>query len=338
MRVIESDAVFMEQGPGSPGLYEHIEKCGRTCYKSEGNIKENSAMGFVTAMINSNHGAMLEHGTVYLKDEQWCGSFLEKYKGNKYSRYKKVHLDSEIIEDGNDCYTDHKYGYYVTTNLRVLVENGWLDDLKYLCEPTEHHERRYTIRFICDRGVTHELVRHRKFSFAQESSRYCNYGNENKFGKELTFICPSWIRYDEFMERYKAFDSMKLIKNTVLDMIAEDRINDNLTESEIDDAMKERCTIMLINEMMTSEKIYMYLIGHGYKPQQARFVLPTGIKSEICMTGFASDWRFFFDLRLFGKTGAPHPDMLRVAEIAKKRFEEHGYWDDIMSYKSKFSE
>lgn len=66
--------------------------------------------------------------------------------------------------------TDDKYAY-VTMNYRHIVENGWLKDLKYQCEPTPHHERRYTMRFLTDRGVSHELVRHRVFSFAQESTR-----------------------------------------------------------------------------------------------------------------------------------------------------------------------
>ena len=52
-------------------------------------------------------------------------------------------------------------GGYVTTNLRVLVENDWLDDLQYICEPTEYHEKRHTVKFICDRGVSHEFVRHK---------------------------------------------------------------------------------------------------------------------------------------------------------------------------------
>ena len=75
-----------------------------------------------------------------------------------------------------NCYSMNNYSIngntiYVTTNLRVLVENNWLDDLKYLCEPTEYHEKRITVKFICDRGVSHEFVRHRVFSFAQESTR-----------------------------------------------------------------------------------------------------------------------------------------------------------------------
>ena len=113
-----------------------------------------------------------------------CDEYL--YDDYTYNKYSDINSRSNV---GN---TD----WYVTTNYRVLVENNWLDDLQYLCEPTEYHEKRITVRFICDRGVSHELVRHRVFSFAQESTRYCNY-SKDKFGKELTFIKPSWWKEED---------------------------------------------------------------------------------------------------------------------------------------------
>lgn len=72
------------------------------------------------------------------------------------------------------------------------MENNWLDDLQYICESGKEHEKRITVKFVCDRGVSHEFVRHRVFSFAQESTRYCNY-SKDKFGNELTFIIPCWV-------------------------------------------------------------------------------------------------------------------------------------------------
>ena len=123
---------------------------------------------------------MLEHGAVYLRYMPTdLNNPLTKYCVNKFSI---TNLDSGEV--------------YVTTNYRVLVENNWLDDLQYLCEPTEFHSKRIMTRFICDRGVSHELVRHRVFSFAQESTRYCNY-SKDKFGKELTFIKPSWWKEED---------------------------------------------------------------------------------------------------------------------------------------------
>ena len=138
MKFIDSKAELILQQDGLEGVYKQIELCGRTCYKSEDKITEDSAKGFVERMIKSNHTAMLEHGTVYLKypeDEDYV-----KYHENPYSRIK-------LMNNGH---------FAVTTNLRVLVENNWLDDLKYICEPTEFHEKRYTFKFTTDRGVSHK--------------------------------------------------------------------------------------------------------------------------------------------------------------------------------------
>ena len=179
MKLIESKVEVIDQLPGLEGVYKQIELAGRTCYKSEDKITEDSAKEFVYRMIKLGHGAMLEHGTVYLEaPEEFIGLHFCKYMDDKYS--KVVHHQG--------------LGYwFVTTNLRVLVENNWLDDLKYICEPTEHHEKRITARFTCDMGVGRELTRHRTLSFAQESTRYCNY-SKSKFGAELTFICPEWYK------------------------------------------------------------------------------------------------------------------------------------------------
>lgn len=332
MKLIESSVEFLKQEDGLDGMKKHIESCGRTCYKSEGKIKEGSAEKFVNAMIKSHHGAMLEHGTVYLAMPMETIIPIEANGWGKY--YKNPYSKSGII-----CNVNGEQRVAAITNYRVLVENGWLDDLQYICEPTEYHEKRYTLRIVCDRGVTHELVRHRTFSFAQESSRYCNYGDDKKFGKELTFISPSWFDYEEAVKRYETFISLTEVQqHSVINMIYDgNKIND-LSEGEEEDAQRMRNELMMMYDMMLSEKIYMHLIENGYQPQQARHVLPTMIKSEICMTGFASDWRFFFDLRLFGKTGQPHPDMLRIAQLAKEEFEKNGVLDDIMSHKSKFDE
>lgn len=185
MKLIKPSYEILEQPSGLEGIYKHIEYAGRTCYRSHDKITEDSAKAFVDRMIKSGHGAMLEHGTVYL-DIPWNATEeafslqlklrINKYDSNKYSR----------VVDTKELHS------YITTNLRVLVENGWLDDLQYICEPTEHHIKRVSVRFICDRGVSHEFVRHRVMSFAQESTRYCNY-SKDKFGNEITFISPCWL-------------------------------------------------------------------------------------------------------------------------------------------------
>ena len=152
MKLIKPYFNIIEQQAGLEGIYKQIEMAGRTCYKSEDKITEDSAKEFVGRMIKSGHGAMLEHGTIYLYSTE---QIIKKYYDNKYSVVKyfsENHIDE--AHKGN-------YGWYITTNLRVLVENDWLDDLQYLCEPTKYHEKRITVKFICDRGVSHEFVRHK---------------------------------------------------------------------------------------------------------------------------------------------------------------------------------
>ena len=184
MRLINSKAEILKPtGYTYDDICKNIEIAGRTCYKSEANITEDSAKKFVDRMIKSGHGAMLEHGTVYL--DIFNSKAIEHYVMNKYSKiYSVVTEISPYTGDG----VIHNY---VTTNLRVLVENGWLDDLKYKCEPTKYHEKRITVRFTLDRVTGESFLRHRVFSFARESTRYCNY-SKDKFGNGLTYIIPSW--------------------------------------------------------------------------------------------------------------------------------------------------
>lgn len=192
MKLIDSKVEIIEQQPGLDGVYKQVELAGRTCYRSSDKITEDSAKEFVDRMINSKHGAMLEHGTVYLKitgkrdyeNQCWefpIDSYYYGFMRNKYSQVREIWADDAVT-------------YYITTNLRVIIENGFTESLKYICEPTEHHEKRITVRFTCDRGVSHEIVRHRVMSFAQESQRYVGYDKE-KFGGEVTFVKPHW--YDE---------------------------------------------------------------------------------------------------------------------------------------------
>lgn len=176
MKLIQPNYEIIHQGHILEDVYKHIERVARTCYKSEDLITDDSAHPFVERLIKAGHLAMLEHGTVYLKENADCyDNPLEKYLENPHSDV-----------------TIHGYYYYVTTNLRVIIEQGWESDLQYICEPTKHHERRHTVKFTCDQGVMREFTRHRAFSFAVESTRFCNY-SKGKFGGELTFIRPCWF-------------------------------------------------------------------------------------------------------------------------------------------------
>lgn len=274
-----------EQSAGLEGVYKQIERVGRVCYKSEDKITEDSAKPFVDRMIKSGHGAMLEHGTVYLYIRRKGNESLEvdRYLMNPYS--KVVFIQSLSSRDME---------IYITTNLRVLVENGCLDDLQYICEPTKFHERRITVHFVCDRGVSHEFVRHRAMSFAQESTRYCNY-SKDKFGNELTFIIPNWV-------------------NTHCPN--KEQEGPSVPDMEWSSAM------------LNAEASYKILLKMGWTPQQARAVLPNSLKTELVVTGFTSDWNHFFDLRARGTTGAPHPQAKELAEPLMKEFITRNYIDN----------
>lgn len=152
MKLIKPSFEVWEQSSGLEGIYKQIERCGRVCYKSEDKITEDSAKPFVGRIINSGHTSVLEHGTVYLDVPYNPFSNTVqphmKYRSNKYSI---VHND---MSTSIGCAA-------ITTNMRVLVENNWLDDLKYLCEPTDFHEKRITVHFVCDRGILAEFTRHK---------------------------------------------------------------------------------------------------------------------------------------------------------------------------------
>lgn len=288
MKLIESSVQIIEE----KDPYKMIELAGRTCYKPEDKITENSAKEFVDRMIKLGHGAMLEHGTIYLTIDGEDPN-LSKIQSNPHTKVNLVPY--EVLTEGN--YTI-SYKAYITTNLRVLVENNLKELLCYQVEPTEHHEKRITAKFICDRGVSHEFVRHRVFSFAQEITRYCDY-SKDKFGNDITYIIPSWLdlpegKYSNWDNDWCDVSELKLLYPEV----------DNLSDPA-------NCFLQSIKN---AEYYYFMLINRGWKPQQARQVLPNATKTELVMTGFESDWEHFFELRC---SGAAHPDAKKLADELK---------------------
>ena len=308
MKIIKPSYEILPQASGLDGMYKQIEKVGRTCYKSEDKITNESAKPFVDRMISSKHYAMLEHGTIYLDCPQHV---FTKYIDNPYSKcnYTKSNIEMDEEYYSSLYYTDKQEDFFVTTNMRVLVENGWLGDLQYLCEPTEYHERRITVKFTCDRGVSHEFVRHRVFSFAQESTRYCNY-SKDKFENEITYILPPWM--DDL--QVGVHDSKVIVDET----ISYDWDSIGMDKQEVQE-------VFFMQSLALSEVNYMDLLKHGWKAQEARAILPNALKTELVMTGFESDWKHFFDLRAYGVTGKPHPQASELAIPLLNEFIEKGY-------------
>lgn len=231
-------------------IYRQIEIAGRTCYKSEDKITDTSAKEFVNKLVNSGHWAMLEHGTVYL---QLLGVFLDPEDTDvAYGNYVVNHYINNPYSKVKIIHDEEwKSDVYISTNYRVIVEHNWFRDLHYLCEPTKYHAKRVSVRFVTDQGILREFTRHRTASFAVESTRYCNY-SKDKFNNELTFIKPCW---------------------SLASMTSEDFRGEHFL-----DALKK------------AEEEYLYLIESGWKPQEARNVLPLATKCEIIMTAFVDDW------------------------------------------------
>ena len=287
-----------------------IELAGRTAYHSQDKITSTSAKDFVDRMIKSKHGTALEAGTVYLKFEDLADNDVVRYIDNPYSAV------------GNEL--------CVTSNLRVLQEHNWLDDLQYICSSTEFHEKRYTMRFTCSRAIAQELTRHRVFSFLMESQRYINYFKE-RHGGEITFIKPSWLNiptgivywHDGICWRVQQDENNPMEWFSVIPQ-------DGFSEEEAQVAST------YFDALSHAEKKYFFLLRENCQPQQARDILPNATKTELIMTGFASDYKHLFNLRLFGKTGAPHPDMVDLMQKAQKAMQNAGIWKDIMSKPSKF--
>lgn len=317
MRFVTPDVEIIKQNSGIEGIYEVATKCGYICYKTEKAITPESAKKFIEALYKSGHCSVLEHGTVYLKCswntvDDWREKVLPiKYAKNHFSKVNYVQDDENNITG------------YITTNLRVLYENDWLDDLKYLCEPTEHHERRVTVRFFMDRVGSQSAMRHRGkngISFSQESTRYCDYSKEEKFGKGgIKYSIPHWTDEESINNVLEDTDNwigtLGLIHKQYLKEIVEEKKSEPIFDKLI--------YWLAANDF--SEFCYMKLLDSGLKAEDARYVLPLGIDTEFAMTAFVSDWEHFFSLRVDGSTGRPHPDIQKISTKLKELFVENGY-------------
>lgn len=268
MKLIKQSFEFINQTDFSlVGIKKHIERCARVSYKSENKITDTSYEKFVNMLESRGHDRPLEFGTVYLTlrgDDTDALRNISIYAENPWTKIRKQVIKAEY--DPNIRVVLN----YVTTNYRVIVENHLEEDLKYLCEPTEYHYKRYTAHMILDRGVMDEFRTHVGLSHLAESTRYCNY-SKDKFGNELTFIQPCWdIRGTNY-----------------------------------------------IDFLQHAEWGYFRMLKNGWTPQQARSVLPLGIKSELISCGFKDAWENFFKRR-----DAPdaHPMAQEIANPMHKEF------------------
>ena len=307
MKLIKQSFEFINQTDFSlVGIKKHIERCARVSYKSEDKITDTSYEKFVNMLESRGHDRPLEFGTVYLSrtsQKEDNMEWLDKYAYNPWSKFSFGNGSTRINGELRNT-------VYVTTNYRVIKEHHWEDDLQYLCEPTEYHHKRYTVHMILDRGVMDEFRTHVGLSHLAESTRYVNYSKE-KFGSEVTFIKPCWLDVPEGKYNHCIMVS-KNSPDIRIECVGSDEIGKyyNIGEDEG----------LFLNGLVQSELTYLNLINNRkWTPQQARSVLPLGIKSELISCGFKDSWENFFYRR-----DAPdaHPMAQEIAKPMHQKFIE----------------
>lgn len=308
MKIVQAGYEIYPVSDGENTL-KKVEQIARVCYKSEDKITEDSYKRMIGTLVKNEHLAMLEHGSIILDVNfsvyyEMTGSVnrLERdYNEKIYLRFTNKEYSGRYIISGNmrawlefleAC---SRHGFIVANRvleaLFVLKYSSVFDRARHLAVEAFNYgkvEEIYykdltdkeklvhgdiSVKFTVDRGVSHEIVRHRVASFAQESTRYCNYGNK---GGEITVIEPCYLKPDG-VENWEARYG----------------------------AWKTACEV--------SEREYIRMIETGATPQEARAVLPNSLKTEVVMTANLTEWLHFFYLRALGKTGKPHPQMVEVA-------------------------
>ena len=310
MKIIHPSVEYWSQANTLDGIWKHAARCARVCYQSSHTKEDESAKDFLLRTIakngfkkdKSSHMSVLEHATVYLVvniQNPFYPHMCYKYKDNHYSKTCNL-----IINDTIE-------GICITTNLRVIIENDWLDDLKFIANDISNHVKRYTFSFITNLGVSRELNRHRCHSISEESTRYCNY-SKDKFGNGLTFIIPEWLdleecNIDDTDKEFIHLPNQYCFDGTLANLVDGDK---NLTvEGEW----------LVAN--VRAQIHYLNLLKKGWKPQQAREVLPLSLKTQVVHTAFEDDWKDFIALRSDGIGGAPHPNIKVLADKVKELIE-----------------
>lgn len=174
--------------------------------------------------------------------------------------------------------------------------------------PLEHAS--VSVIITTNRGVTHELVRHRIASYSQSSTRYCNF-SKDKFGNEITFVRPAWVDERVLGEYHYGYVKTELTKTFPKEISELMRADVALPDIEWVDS----CNLV--------EDEYLRMINrHGWTPERARDILNNSVATTIMVTMNLREWRHFFKLRAIGTTGKPHPDMLQITVPMLAAFKE----------------
>jgi len=307
MKIVEPQVELWKQEPTLKGAWHQIARATRVCYQSKPK-KDESDETFVNRVIlkpatredgsidfDKCHGAMLEHGTIYLTiPATHPFKYINHYLYNKYS---KVVFGSEHGDRNND---------YVTTNIRVIFENEWQADLKFISAPT-HHVKRTTFSVITDIGVTRELNRHRVNSIAEQSTRYCTY-SADKFGNEITYTTNDFLASCMNDLHFDGFTIDSYFFRELCEDIANNEIN------------HWGSSIYYVFGLLAAEFAYLGLKKNKVPNDIARQVLNLNTKSQAVYTAFDDDWQHFIKLRADNVSGKVHPNMKIIADKIKEIF------------------
>lgn len=301
--------MWTQEGYTLDAIWKHIARCARVCYQSVPKNDGETDYNFLVRtlfkgcnvlkkyydkkFIIKTHLSVCEHGTVHLKYPLFMVrsyTQFERLKNNKYSKYK--------IDDG--------YGY-VTTNMRVLIENNWLDELEFIDTTPNcpYYINRCTFNFITDIGASRELNRHRVNSISEESTRYCRY-NADKFGNNITVAKLPWIPAVDPDTGHDYTDGFYNDDEIYYDGIIRDKY-----------AACWEAIDWFLYGLQIANLVYCKCIELGWTAQQAREILPLNTKTQVVHTAFVDDWQHFIDLRSNGVSGVPHPMIKELADEVK---------------------
>lgn len=291
MKLIKQSFEILEQKDFTiKGIKQFVERCARVSYKSEDKMTDTSYEKFVGILESRDHARPLEFGTVHLKMNA--------------SDFNKIRSTLCLNKIYNDQWIKHYYVgdvTYVTTNYRYylnILEIFPKVEKFFTEENNEYYPKRYTVHMILDRGVMDEFRTHVGLSHLAESTRYCNY-SKHKFGNEVTFIKPCWLNIP-----LGDYGIASLPGDNILGLSGGARI--------------------FVDSLLDAEDYYLTLLGQGWTPQQARSVLPLGIKSELISCGFKDAWKNFFYRR---DAKDAHPMAQEIAKPMHKEFIERGFID-----------
>ena len=295
--------VWKQEGYTLDTIWKHIARCARVCYQSTPKNNEEDDYSFLVRTlfrgvepedINTKdlvkyHLSVCEHAAVHLKYPLFmprAAAKATRFIHNHYSRTK-----------------EHEGYIYVTTNMRVLIEHHWMDELEFIDNTPNcpYYIPRTTICFITDIGASRELNRHRVNSIVEESTRYCRY-NANKFGNNISVAKLPWIPDSDADEQ---------CYNTGF-YGDEEIFNDNYLQGHYCEGWT--AIDWFLYGLQIANLVYCKCIELGWTAQQAREILPLNTKTQVVHTAFVDDWEHYIDLRSNGVSGAPHPMAKELAD------------------------